>query len=245
MSSMTPEETAGRVATTIARFGTAYMLDPALYSLGSEQGYQDLDFYFVGRGGVLGEVHADVIHSAFGFFDPAMLAISWNRGREVGPVAVAVELFGQGCVEYGRRHFGAGIDYAEVADLAEIAVAGAEVAGLSLFAGWRNVTLVADPEGRTAQLLNMMREFRGGAHIAGVRSAGLTPLEAVLVNGGPGNARFLGHQGPFPEVGHLKPLAEIAEENTSRIAASLFEPLTGTQRARFVDLIDQHRAGLL
>ena len=46
------------------------MLDPETNAAGLEAGYSSsFAFYFAGRGGVLGDVDADVVHAAFMFFD--------------------------------------------------------------------------------------------------------------------------------------------------------------------------------
>jgi hypothetical protein len=41
-----------------------------------------MQWYFVGRGGVLGDVEAPVVQSAFGYFAPAVVAKMWNGARE-------------------------------------------------------------------------------------------------------------------------------------------------------------------
>ena len=58
---MTPEEAERAIAGPVQRFGQRFMLDPTFYAPAIESGYQGYDFYVTGRGGVLGDVDADVV----------------------------------------------------------------------------------------------------------------------------------------------------------------------------------------
>ena len=47
------------------------------------------------------------------------------------------------------------------------------------------------PAGRAAQLMQILREWRGGLHLVATTAAGLSPLEAILTNEGTGQAQVL------------------------------------------------------
>ena len=61
--------------------GSHFMLDGNTYKRGAELGFQGLDFYATGRGGVLGDVDADVVAAAFAFFEPGQVRTQWDAGR--------------------------------------------------------------------------------------------------------------------------------------------------------------------
>ena len=57
---MTSEDAARATAQAIGQLGGAFMQDGQTYARGAEIGYSGIDFYVLGRAGVLGETHADV-----------------------------------------------------------------------------------------------------------------------------------------------------------------------------------------
>ncbi len=104
----------------------------------------------------------------------------------------------------------------------------AEPAGLPLFAGWRAFPLPDDAPARATQLLHVLREHRGGAHVMAVRAVGLSPLEAVLAGkqGAP-NAKFFGWPEPYPEIDErLTSLRIEAERLTTEMVAPAYAGLT-------------------
>ena len=57
------------------------MTDPACYAHGAELGFEGMDFYVAGRGGVLGDTPADVVVAAFVYFHPDTIRAAWERPR--------------------------------------------------------------------------------------------------------------------------------------------------------------------
>jgi hypothetical protein len=58
-------------STEIHDIGTAIYLSPETFALAADWGWSNpFAFYFAGRGGMLGDVPADVVYSAFGWFAP-------------------------------------------------------------------------------------------------------------------------------------------------------------------------------
>jgi len=51
-------------------------------------------------------------------------------------------------------------------------------------------------------------------------AVGLSPLEAILTNEGPGQAKFFGWPEPFPDIAAIKERHLEAEEITDRLCAS-------------------------
>jgi hypothetical protein len=61
--------------------GTAAYLSPDIAAWAAEWGWPNpFAFYFAGRGGMLGEVGADVVTSAFGWFAPSTVRAMYSEG---------------------------------------------------------------------------------------------------------------------------------------------------------------------
>ena len=242
---MTPLDASRSIARPIGKFGSRFMLDPEVYAAAAGHGYAELDFYCTGRGGALGEVAAPVVVAAFGFFDPAMVTAMWDLGRTVGPVQQAATLFGEACADWGRRHFGDGVDYRRLSELSARVIEAAPIEGLTLFAAWRDQPVPADDRGAAAHRLNLLREFRGGCHIMSVACAGVTPVEAVMASGGVDNAALMGFSGPLPDIDALAGTMAGAEETTTRLASAPLAVLTEDELEEFVALVHAAFDGLV
>lgn len=238
-------EAALAIDTPINRLGSRFMFDPATYGDAAAHGFAGIDFYVAGRCGVLGDVDADVVTAALGFFEPSTVRTLWEQGRAAQPPARSAQLFADACAQWGRDHFGADIDYAELADMAGRVVAATGVAALPLFAGWRAMPVPDDDKGAAMHQLNVLRELRGGAHVVAVVAAGIAPLDAVLATGGAPNAALFGYPEPYPDVAHLTgPLADAAAVS-NRLAAQPLAALSADELPRFVDLVTAAKAGLV
>ncbi|MGH9273555.1 MAG: helix-turn-helix domain-containing protein, partial [Acidimicrobiales bacterium] len=84
-------------AAAVSTVGSHFMLDGNTYKRGAELGFAGLDFYVTGRGGVLGDVDADVVTAAFTFFEPGHVRTQWDSGRAVMSPAEAAAAFAQCC----------------------------------------------------------------------------------------------------------------------------------------------------
>ena len=62
----------------IGDIGGAFYFDSETVAAGKQLGLDGYRFYFLGRGGVLGDVEAAVVGSAFGYFNPAIVTRMWN-----------------------------------------------------------------------------------------------------------------------------------------------------------------------
>lgn len=231
---MTPLETVRAVKVVVASLGGAFMTDPVTTERGRELGYRSWSFYAAGRGGVLGEVDADVVTAAFAFFPPERLRLWWEGGLTVATPAAAAAAYADCCAAWGRRHLGAGTELDQFCSLAERVVDSADVAGMPLFAGWRAHPRPSDSPARTAHLLHLLREQRGGAHIAAVLAAGLTPLQAVLSSdGGEKNASFFGWPEPYPDPTAIRERRSAVEEATDAVLAPAYAVLDEGERKEF------------
>ncbi|MBF6439319.1 SCO6745 family protein [Nocardia cyriacigeorgica] len=197
--------------------------------------------YTRGRGGVLGDVDAEVVTAAFGFFPAHSIRTAWESVQM--PAAKAAERYARVCQDFGRRKL-AGFEQAgRLAELLEAVAAAADPAGVPLFAGWRAMPLPADAPARVQQLTHVLRELRGGLHLIAVRASGITPLQAVLISGspindGPGQARWYGWPEPFEEItDDIRARWQRAEAVTDELIAPAFAVLDEGEQAELTELV--------
>lgn len=231
--------TATAAKAAVTRLGGAFMISPEAKAAGKAGGFRGWQLYVAGRGGVLGPAPAEVVVAALGFLEPRLVSVSWEAGLAVQPLERTVADYRAVCHAWGRRHYGELGDATadRLADLLQTVADAADTAGFPLFAGWRAQPLPDDGPARLAQLLHVVREHRGAAHIAAVRIAGLTPLEAVLAgSGGRDNARFFGWPEPFPEVSdEVRTRRDRAEQITDELVAPAYAVLGATESEVLLD----------
>ncbi|MFD4430450.1 hypothetical protein [Nocardia sp. NPDC058497] len=245
--------TATAVKQQVLELGGAFMLSREVRDFGDTVGVPGFHgTYTRGRGGVLGDVDADVVSAAFGFFEPGCIRAAWESVPL--PAADAAAAYLAACHDFGRRKL-AGFDEADAERLAELlarVVDAAPSAGLPLFAGWRAMPLPADGRAALVQVSHVLRELRGGLHFIAVTANGLTPLQAILIAGspmsdGPTHARLLGWSEPFEEVtDEMRARWDAAEALTDELIAPCFEVLDADERDELATLLTAaHRVMLV
>lgn len=235
-------ETIRAVSPQINDIGGRFMLHPDTLAIGTQTGYPNgYAWYVAGRGGVLGDVDADVISAAFAFFNPKTVRKMWQAGIAVEGARSSGSRYAAACATWGRQrlHGIAGCD--RFSQLAERVVNSVDVAGLSLFAGWRSEALPSDAEGRAYQLFHVMREWRGSVHIVAVLSSGITPLQALLArDNGSAHAKVFGWGEDLSNASHLKDSMVGIELLTDNLMLSAYEAaLNATEQAEFVQLVNR------
>jgi Helix-turn-helix family len=215
--------------------GTAAYLSPDIATWAAQWGWANpFAFYFAGRGGMLGDVGHDVVTSAFGWFAPSAVQAMYSEGIGVAGATDAAARMAEAHGKWGEKHYGAVEAVDEIVDVTEELVDGLEGSALPLFVGWRNAARAESAAGRAAQLMQILREWRGGIHLVATTAVGLSPLEAILTNEGPGQAKFLGWPEPFPDFAAIKAKHDEAEEMTNRLCTSaLANALETANYARF------------
>jgi hypothetical protein len=139
--------------------------------------------YFTSRGSLLGQVEPEVVASAFGVFKPAVVVDGVRRGWNITDASTIFDARRIGAVAQLQRVLGpadAGVTRAVA--LLELAVEPLEPPGRPLFAGARSRW--DDPGDQWTRLFHlgdMLREFRGDAHVAAWSSAGVDAVEIGLM----------------------------------------------------------------
>jgi hypothetical protein len=221
-------------AAAVSTIGSHFMLDGKTYARGAELGFQGLDFYVTGRGGVLGDVDADVVAAGFAFFEPTAVRTLWDQGRSVMPAKDAAAAFAACCDAWAEANVPDDLDAARLAELAGAVAAAARPACAPVFAGWRALGAPDEPKAAAVRQLNVLRELRNALHAAAVVSAGLAPLEALSIKT-PHMVPLFGWAGAAPTDG-LQERWDAAEEQTTRSIAHAYEALDDSQRAELADL---------
>ncbi|MEO6156341.1 MAG: hypothetical protein ABIQ39_01790 [Ilumatobacteraceae bacterium] len=128
--------------------------------------------YFASRGGILGQVRGEVVAAAFGVFNPAAVVASIEHAWSITNADLVVAARTRGAVAQLERILGPapeGIEW--VIELLGRAVAPLSTIGRPMFAGLRALEMPVDPIGRMWRLGDMLREYRGDAHVAAAGAA--------------------------------------------------------------------------
>lgn len=242
--------TADVVAATaplITEIGSRFMLNPQSNEIGAAAGFtHPFQFYATGRGGVLGDVDADVIISAFGFFAPGLVRKFWESGSNVMSPRAAGALFATSAQAWGRAHL-AGVEGLDrLAELGEKVTDAADASALALFAGWRAEPLPEDAAGRAYQVLHVLREHRGSAHIVAVLASGLSPFEAKVGKDGSGAKSFgwADWKEDLLDISAVQTKLARAERLTDELVGPAYSSLTAEESAEFVELVSRVHAAL-
>lgn len=218
--------------------GLSFYFDPGTNERAKEYGLHRLQFYGLGRGGVLGDVDRNTVDRAFTFFDPGVYDFLWDNARQKADPVETASAHVQAAYEFADRTFGAvPIDLlARYAAAAHKVIGALDVGQHLLVDGYRQYPVPENPV-RAAYLgAILMRELRGGVHIVAVQSAGLSPLEACYLQD-PGVFKMHGYKDEdVPAVTDVhRKLKAKAEELTNAMMAECFSVLSDQERQDLCD----------
>jgi len=232
---MTPGEISRTIADATGSVGAVFYFHPDTLARGKELGLDGFRFYVMGRGGVLGDVEAGVVHSAFGYFNPTMVARLWDSAKEVmAPRDAAREYLA--CAHRLARTTLAGVDGLEAyVDAAATVVAAIDDSAMALFAGLRAEPVPHDAPAAAYHHAVLLRELRGSAHLVAVTAMGLPTVVAHAIKRPDAVAMFgWDDTAAQPTEADRAALAE-AEVVTDRILARAFAGLTDAQASALVE----------
>lgn len=241
---MTPEELVAATAAPINKLGAAYYFHPATLACGKEQlGLDGMRFYFLGRGGLLGDVDAPAVTSAFGYFAPAVVEKMWNSAREKCAPRDAAATALNCNADLGRSELG-GVDGLDAfCDAAAQVVADVNPAALSLYAGASSLPVPEDlPAGAMHQCV-LHRELRGSAHLAAVVAAGIHPAVAHAIRR-PDDIETFGWPADLEITDEDRAKLAAVDERTDAISASHYASLSDEQRSAFAAGVEAIAAAL-
>lgn len=222
----------------INKVGGAYYFTPETLAYGKSIGLNGLQFYFGGRGGVLGDVEEPVVTSAFAYFAPSMVKKFWDGAKQVlPPRQIAREHFT--CAhEFGRNLIGpieGLVDFNELCAKVRFTI---DPAGLALYAGLAAEPMPADPQAAAYQNIMVLREFRGSAHIIAILGSGLDIHVADAISS-PENIKVHGYPEdalPIP-TDEEREIMKRADALTNELTAKAYAILTPQERERFTETL--------
>jgi hypothetical protein len=175
--------------------GAAFYFHPDTLARVKELHMDGFRMYFLGRGGVLGDVEPGVVYAAFGYFHPALIAKMWNSAKERMTPRDAAREYIACCHALGRKQF-AGLDgLADYVDAATAVIAAVDGGALALFAGVRAEPVPTDAPAAAIHQAMVLRELRGSAHLVAVTAVGLPTAVAHAIKR-PDDVAMFGYEAP-------------------------------------------------
>lgn len=142
----------------------------------------DAPAYFTSRGSVMGQVAGEVVAAAFAVFNPDVVVPAVSFGWTLTDAATIASARTEGAVAQLSRILGAEPDGAERArDLLAAAAAPLRPEGKPLYAGVLSLGYPGETLADLWHAGDLLREFRGDAHIAAWTGAGFDATEIGLL----------------------------------------------------------------
>ena len=158
--------------------GGAYFFELETLEIGERFGLDGFEFYFIGRGGVLGEVEPAVVTSAFGYFSASLVEQTWTSACKKLPPREGAKAYASARHAFGRSKLSDLPGLGPLCDALEVINHAADGRGLPLYAASAAEPVPDDLPARTMHLLSLLREFRGSAHLLAVIASELDPKVA-------------------------------------------------------------------
>lgn len=138
--------------------------------------------YFTSRGSVMGQVPGEVVAAAFGVFKAEVVVPSVAAGWALTDAPTIEAARTDGAVAQLRRVLGDDPDGLSTAvELLRRATDDLEPAGKPLYAGLRSQGVPDDPLAAAWRMGDMLREYRGDAHVAVWTAAGFDACEIGML----------------------------------------------------------------
>lgn len=227
---MLAQELINATSQTIGKAGAAFYFHPDTLARGKELGLDGFRFYMLGRGGVLGDVESDVVASAFGYFHRELVARIWTTAKERFNPREAAREYMACCAQLGRSGLANVERLSAFCEAAEAIIAATNPSGLSLYAGIAAEPRAEDLPGRAMQLVAVLRELRGSAHLLAVVASGVAPEVAHAIKR-PDDVATFGWE-PAPEVTDAdRANLDAAEVLTDRLLTPAYASLDDNAKA--------------
>ncbi|CAB4608892.1 unannotated protein [freshwater metagenome] len=175
---MTNEELLKATCPIINEIGAAFYFIPETSAVGKELNLRGMEFYVLGRGGPLGDCDGAALAAAFGYFKPSMIGGIWEDAKAKCDPRAAGKAHLECAAALGRAKFTGIANLDAIVEALDAVNNAADPDGLSLYAAMRTEPLASDAPGRAMQLLALVREFRGAAHLIALRASGVSTKTA-------------------------------------------------------------------
>ncbi|WP_157646902.1 SCO6745 family protein [Actinomycetospora chiangmaiensis] len=171
-----------RLRDAIEPIAMVYAHSPEAHEQYEALGLRRWHGYVLGRAGALGLPPASLVVATFGAFEPDMLTGVYESALSTASVPDALAAKLAGATRCLHRVFGEPMrDVEEVVAVLRGGLDEAPLLGKPLFAGHAGMAWPGDAWARLWHATNLLREFRGDAHIAALVSHGIGMLESNLL----------------------------------------------------------------
>lgn len=225
--------------------GAAFYFIPETLAVGKAMGLGGMEFYVQGRAGQMGNTEPEAVAAAFGYFKPSLLKSVLDAANAKSEPRVTGAAFMNACATLSRAKLSgvANLD-ALVAVLDKVNNA-ADGDGLALYAAINSEKLAEDAAGRLLQLIAILREYRGSAHLIALRAAGVNSRTAHYMKRPDMWKQFGYTEEEAPVITDAVKAARAEAENiTDRIVEPAYAVLTDAERTVLVDGLHSVKAAL-
>lgn len=237
MQAMDPREVMQATAGKIGDIGAAFYFAPDTLQRGKDVGLDGFRFYFLGRGGVLGDVEAGVIRAAFGYFEPGLVEKVWSSAKAIMAPREAARLYISCAHDLGRATF-SGLDGLDDAvEAAATVIAAVEGASLPLFEAVRCEPVPADAPAAAMHQAMVLRELRGSVHLLANTACGLESRHAHGIKR-PDAFKMFGYEAEIEVTDDDRAKWLRAEQLTDEILAPAYDHLTTEQAKSLIAGVD-------
>ena len=231
----------------IGDLGGSWMSSDLEEAASAAAGLDDWQLYFLGRHGVLGDVHPEVVRAAAYVFPVERIADQWDAARAVMTPEEATQSYLAVCHQWARERLAGFAGADRLSELGLRVVEAVDIVAMPLLAGWRALELPKEADAsaeRCGQVCQLLREHRGACHGVALAALNLPPLTAILTNvGGEANAVDYGWRPPFATPGDAdRALRDRVEVLTDEIAAVAYEALSADEQAELLTLLNAAHA---
>jgi hypothetical protein len=240
---MNPRDVMQATAGKIGDIGAAFYFAPETLQRGKDVGLDGFRFYFLGRGGVLGDVEAGVIRAAFGYFEPGLVEKIWSSAKSVMAPREAARLYIATAHDFGRAKFD-GLDGLDgFVDAATTVIASVEGASLPLFEAVRCEPVPGDAPAAAMHQAMVLRELRGSVHLLANTACGLESQHAHGIRR-PDAFKMFGYEAEIEVTDDDRAKWLRAEQLTDDILAPAYDRLTADQAQALMAVTDAMHGAL-
>ena len=225
--------------------GAAFYFIPETLGVGKAMGLGGMEFYVQGRAGQMGNTEPEAVAAAFGYFKPALLKSVLDAANAKSEPRISGAAFMNACATMSRAKL-SGVSNLEalVAVLDKVNNA-ADGDGLALYAAINSEKLAEDAAGRLLQLIAILREYRGSAHLIALRAAGVNSRTAHYMKRPDMWKQFGYTEEEAPVITDAIKAARAEAENiTDRIVEPAYAVLSDAERTVLVDGLKEVKAAL-
>lgn len=228
MTGMDPRSVIHATARKINDIGAAFYFAPETLEQGRQVGLDGFRFYFIGRGGVLGDVEAGVIRAAFGYWEPGLVDKMWNTAKEKVPPREGARLY-LGCNhDFGRTRLADVEGLEGFVDAASTVIAAVEGTSLPLFEAVRCEPVPDDVPAAAMHQAMVLRELRGSVHLLALTACRIDSRHAHGIKR-PDEFKLFGYSSEIEVTETDRARWLRAEELTDEILVMSFGQLTDVQ----------------